>query len=343
MENSNSQIIPITEIRKEYKLSESELKENLIQLEIDLLVRRPGNCDIYSSGSAIILNSNEPKTIKDHYNKRKETPFSDEHDSCSKLSENVLFLTISLTDWLDAIKFGKTLVNKFQSIYLQTAEGALTKKSTQQLFRNAHSPLTPLFINSGVFLSSRAGQPSLTDLSLTERDIHITYDAYSLLKTKLTGETNSEANSEPNSTIKQYWMSEKLFDLNRASDLFFSRINHGNRDEILKNIEDWLSEKWNTPKARLIEQAALSVIPDELYRSAPTKTSNNITSNHRSSALTIINETAKAVEDNFLKKGGRRDKAQTIESELINKHRFTKIMATAAATIISLKVKKTNK
>lgn len=339
MENSNSQIIPITEIRKEYKLSEPELKENLIQLEIDLLVRRPGNCDIYSSGSAIILNSNEPKTIKDYYKKRKGTPFSDEHDSCSKLSENALFLTISLTDWLDAIKFGKTLVNKFQSIYLQTAEGTLTKKSAQQLFRNAHSPLTPIFIDSGVFLSSRAGQPSLTDLTLTESDIHITSDAYSLLQAKLTGETNREANS----TIKEYWMSEKLFNLNRASDLFFSKINHDNRDEILKNVEDWLSEKWDTPKARLIEQAALSVIPDELYRSAPTKTRNNITSNHRSSALTIINETAKAVEDNFLKKGGRRDKAQTIESELINKHRFTKIMATAAATIISLKVKKTNK
>jgi len=135
-------------------------------------------------------------------------------------------------------------------------------------------------------------------------------------------------------------MSEKLLELNRASDLFFSRINHNNRDEILKNIEDWLSKKWNTPKARLIEQAALSVIPDELYRSAPKKTGIKVTGNHRSSTLTIINETAKAVEDNFLKKGGRRDKAQTIESELINKHGFTKIMATAATTIISLKVKR---
>tara|TARA_R100000750_G_scaffold38033_3_gene24499 strand:- start:2185 stop:3213 length:1029 start_codon:yes stop_codon:yes gene_type:complete len=336
MENSKSQIIPITEIRKEYKLSESELKENLIQLEIDLLVRRPGNCDIYTSGSAIILNSNEPKTIKDHYKKRKGTPFSDDHDSCNKLSENVLFLTISLADWLDAIKFGKTLVNKFQSIYLQKTEGTLTKKSAQQLFRNAHSPLTPIFIVSGVFLSSRAGEPSLIDLPLTENDIFITSDAYSSLKIKLTGDTNSEANS----TIKDYWMSEKLLELNRASDLFFSRINHNNRDEILKNIEDWLSKKWNTPKARLIEQAALSVIPDELYRSAPKKTGIKVTGNHRSSTLTIINETAKAVEDNFLKKGGRRDKAQTIESELINKHGFTKIMATAATTIISLKVKR---
>ncbi len=340
MENNDSQVIPITDIRRKYKLSGSELKEKLIEQKLDLLVRRPENVDIYASGSAITPGSNEPKTIKDYYKKNKGTPFSDEHDFYNKLSENVIFLTISVAEWFELNNFGKVLVNKFQSIYFQPTEGTLTKKTAQQIIRNIQSPLASLVIDSGIFLSSRSGPLSAMDILLAESDIYISrHNAEKLLKERSTESPKSNTNQ----IKKEYWMSEKLLDLNTASKLFISELDQDvSRDKLLSTIEDWLRTRWGTSGARLIEQAALAIIPDELYWAAPKKPDSKMSGDHRSSALIIINETAKSIEDKFSETGKKRDKATTIQKELIDNHSFTKNLAIAATSIIILKKRTTS-
>ena len=71
MEYNDCQVTPISDIRLTYELSGSDLKEKLTELEIDLLIYRPANVDIYASASVITLNSNEPKTLKDYHKKHK--------------------------------------------------------------------------------------------------------------------------------------------------------------------------------------------------------------------------------------------------------------------------------
>lgn len=338
MEHNDCQVTPISDIRLAYELSGSDLKEKLTELKIDLLIYRPANVDIYASASVITLNSNEPKTLKDYHKKHKGTPFCDEHDLYTKLSEKISFITISVTEWSEMISFGKVLVNKARSIYLQAANELLTKITAQQIIRNTPSPTVSFVIDSGIFFSSRSGPLSAIDIPLDINDIYIkSTDAEKLLKANLADELKSSKNT----ITKEYWMSEKLLDLNFASELFISRIDQDtNRDKILSTIENWLRARWDTTNKRLVEQAALAIIPDELYESAPKKLGNSMSVAYRSSALTIINETAKAAEDKFLKAGGKRDKATTIQNELITKHKFTTNLAIAAATIISLKKRK---
>lgn len=341
MENNDSKLLPVTDIRKKYKLSGLDLKEKLIELKLDLLVRRPANVDIYASGSVIAPSENKPKTFKDYHKKHQGTPFSDEHDFYTKLRENVSFITISPAEWFEMINLGKALVNRVQSIYFQSTDGLLTKKTAQQIIKNTPSPPASFVIDSGIFFSSRSGPLSAMDILLAENDIYIkSLDADKLLKDHLAGNSRSNSNSTP----KDYWMSEKLADLNLASELFISTIApETTTDNILKTVEDWLRARWDTTSERLIEQAALAIIPDGPYESVSKKPNNATGGVYRSRKLTIINEVAKAIEDKFLETGGKREKATTIQLELINKHHFTTNLAIAASTIINLKKRKNKK
>jgi hypothetical protein len=210
MKNSESQIIPIMDIRTKYQTSESNLTEKFNELEIDILIRRPTNVDIYASGSVINPSSNEPRTFNDNYKAHKGTPFNEEHDLYTKLSEHVSFLTISLAEWSEIIDFGEVLVNRFESIYLKSTEVKLTKKTAPQILRNITSPHALFVINSGIFISPRSGQLFAMDTPLSESDIYIkSSDAEKLLNNHSIDNFKRNADS----IQKEYWMSDKLADL----------------------------------------------------------------------------------------------------------------------------------
>lgn len=339
MENKNVQAIPITDIRKKYGLPELALKEKLIELKLDLMIRRPPNVDIYASGSAITLNSKEPKTIQNYYKRHKGTPFSDDHDFYTKLNENVRFLSITPSMWYEAISFGEVIACKFRSAYLQSKENKLEEMFAQKIVINIPSPPASFAIDSGLFIAPRSGTLVMMDLSITESDIYIkTLDADILEKN-----VTENATTTNQSIKKEYWISDKLADLNMASDIFISVNPEIDRQELLNNIENWLKAKWKNSNERLYKQAALAVIPDKLYGSAPKKPKPEVADKyppHTSSALIAMNETAKEIEDDYLKNHAKsRTKGSAIALKLEDEYCFKKILAIEAAAIITLKIR----
>jgi len=343
MENKDSQVIPITDIRKKYGLPELALKEKLIELKLDLIIRRPPNVDIYASGSAITLNSNEPKTIQNYYKQHKGTPFSDDHDFYTKLNENVRFLSITPSMWHETISFGEVIACKFRSVYLQSKENKLEERSAQKIVRNIPSPPASFVTCSGIFIAPRSGTLVMMDLSITESDIYIkTLDADALEKNLAKNATTTNQ-----SIKKEYWISDKLADLNTASDIFISAKSEIDRQQLLNNIENWLKGRWKNSNERLYKQAALAVIPDKLHGSPPKKPNPEVAEKypaHTSSALIAMNETAKEIEDDYIKSHAKsRTKGSVIALKLEDEYCFKKILAIEAAAIITLKTRSKNR
>lgn len=334
-------IISVTEFLEEHSISESEFKDRIKKLQIPLLCRYPKTVAVHVSGSAIVLNDNELRTAQSLSRLHKGTPFGADHDYYSKVDLDIKFLSISVTDWEEIVNYDELSKYNFNLSVFHESGKDLTQTSAHELLKTSLKPLPTLIIDAAFFITSKSSLNKPKEITIREADILIrTEDSNRILETI----------AEPDKNIEHHeWISDKLFGLNRTSEKFIRKISitsEDERKELIEKIKKHLQEKCGYEGNDLLEQAAFAILPNEHYHAKVSKKilSDEIISQypeHVSTTLTLINEAAK----HFWQATQKTiQKVQSKRTDMIKELKssdwgFTARLASAAATIISLKAR----
>ncbi|MEW5697806.1 hypothetical protein [Pseudomonas synxantha] len=337
-------IISVTGFLEEHSISEIEFKDRIEKLQIPLLCRCPKTVTVHVSGSAIVLNDNEPRTVQSLSKRHKSTPFCADHDYHSKVDLDIKFLSISATDREEIVNYGELSKYNFNSSAFYENGKGLAQASAHELLKTSLKPLPTLIIDAAFFITSKSSPNKLEGITIREADIIMrTEDSKRIL------DTNTEINKNSKKPEHHSWESNKLFELNRTAEKFIPETNITSEDErkqLIEKIKKHLQEKCKYKGKDLLEQAAFAILPNEHYH---TKVSKKILSDeiirqhpeHASTTLILINEAAKYFWQATQKTN---HKIQDKRIEIIrvlqsSEWGFTAKLATAAATIISLKAR----
>ncbi len=335
-------IVSAAEFLEEHSISKSEFKDRIEKLQIPLLYRCPKTVVVYVSGSAIILNDNEPRTAQSLSKQHKGTPFCADHDHHSKVDLDIKFLSISATDWEEIVNYGELSKYNFNLSAFHEREKGLAQASAHELLKTSLKPLPALIIDAAFFITSKSSLNKLEGIIIRETDIVMrTEDSKRIL------ETNTESKKDSKPVERHDWESNKLFELNITSEKFIPESNISSEDErkkLIAKIKKHLRDKCRYEGNDLLEQAAFAILPNEHYHAKVSKKtlSDEVIRQypgHASTTLILINEAAK----HFWQATQKTDhKIQDKRIEMIRvlqslEWGFTARLATAAATIISLK------
>lgn len=171
----------------------------------------------------------------------------------------------------------------------------------------------------------------LEDLMITRKDLN-------LIRGKL-----GTPKTDYGKFIVREWTSSNLAILNEASTYFFSLPEtHLNRPsaEKINEIKSWLRAKWHGhPGESLLEQAANIIIPDKFYAYSPSneaisKETRNENNEYASTALIIINDTAKRYHKEKLENKHTDNWGKKIIKYLNEEHGLGVRISRSASTII---------
>lgn len=335
-------IISATEFLEEHNISESEFKDRIEKLQIPLLCRCPRTVAVHVSGSAIILNDNEPRTAKSLSKQHKGTPFCADHDYHSKVDLDIKFLSISATDWEKIVNYGELSKCDFNLYAFHESGKGLAKVSARELLNTSLKPLPALTIDAAFFITSRNSPDKLEEIIIREADVIMRAE-----DSKRILETNTEINKDSKKSEQHYWESNKLFELNRTAEKFIPEINITSEDErkdLIEMIKKHLKEKCNYKGKDLLEQAAFAILPNEHYRKIkstkmPADKALSQYPEHASTALILINEAAKHFWNASQETTQKVQTKRTVMKKELESSDwgFTARLAGAAATIINLK------
>ena len=335
-------VISVTEFLEEHSISESEFKDRIEKLQISLLCRRPRNVAVHVSGSAIVAGSDELQTAQSLFKRHRGTPFSEEHDYHAIVDLDIKFLSISATDWEEIANYGELSKYNFNLTAFHERGKGLAQASAHELLKTSLKPLPTLIIDAAFFITSKSSLNKLEGITIREADIVMrTEDSKRIL------EANTESNNDSKPVERHDWESNKLFELNIASKKFIPESNISSEDErkqLIEKIKKHLRDKCRYEGNDLLEQAAFAILPNEHYHAKVSKKtlSDEVIRQypeHASTTLILINEAAK----HFWQATQKTDhKIQDKRIEMIRilqslEWGFTARLATAAATIISLK------
>ena len=335
-------VISAAEFIEEHNISESEFKDRIEKLQIPLLCRCPKTVAIHVSGSAIVLNYNEPRTAQSLSNQHKGTPFGADHDYHSKVDLDIKFFSISATDWEEIVNYDELKKCNFNHAFYHESIKGLTQASAHEQLKEILQPFPALIIDADFFITSKTEINQMKEITIRTTDILIrTEDSNRIL------ETIADTDKEQKNIERQEWESDNLFELNKASDEFISEANidsQKERKELIDKIKKHLEKKYNFKGKDVLEQSAFAILPDEHYReikSTKMPVGEALTKypEHASTALILINEAAKY----FWQGGQEKTKKPQAKRIIMIKELessdwgFTAKLAVAAATIISLK------
>ena len=335
-------VISATEFLEEHNISESEFKDKIEKLKIPLLYRCPKTVAIHVSGSAIVLNDNEPRTAQSLSKSHKGTPFGSDHDYHSKVDLDIKFLSINAIDWEEIVNYDELKKCNFNHAFYHESVKGLTQASAHSQLKENLKPFPALVIDADFFVTSKTEINQMKEITIRKTDILIrTEDSNSIL------ETLANTDKEQKTIERQEWESDNLFELNKASDEFISEANitsQNERKELIDKIKYHLEKKYNSAGKDVFEQSAFAILPDKHYRK--TKSTNMPVGEaltkypeHASTALILINEAAKHFWKESQKTIQKTPTKRTVMIEALKSSDwgFTAKLAAAAATIISLK------
>ena len=335
-------VISVTEFLEEHSISESEFKDRIEKLQPPLLCRCPRTVAVHVSGSAIVLNDNEPRTAQSLSKQHKGTPFCADHDYHSKVDLDIKFISISVTDWEEIVNYDEISKYNFNSsIYYERGKD-LTQASAHELLKTSLKPFPALIIDADFFITSKTEINQMKEITIRKTDILIrTEDSNRIL------ETIADTDKEQKNIERQEWESDDLFELNKASDEFIPEANIASqkeRKELIDKIKKHLEKKYNFKGKDVLEQSAFAILPDKHYhkiKSTKMPTGEALTKypEHASTALILINEAAKHFWQESQKTIQKAPAKRTVMIEALKSSDwgFTAKLAAAAATIISLK------
>lgn len=337
-------VISVTGFLEEHSISEPEFKDRIENLQIPLLCRCPKTVAVYVSGSAIILNDNEPRTVQSLSKRHKSTPFCADHDYHSKVDLDIKFLSISATDWEEMVNYDELQKRNFNHAFFHESGKGLTQASAHEQLKDNLQPFPALIIEADFFITSKTEINQMKEITIRKTDILIrTQDSNRILQ------TIADTDKKQKNIEHHEWESDNLFELNKASDEFISEANIASqkeRKELIDKIKKHLEKKYNSAGKDVIEQSAFAILPDKHYRkimSTKMPAGEALTKypEHASTALILINEAAKHFWQATQKTN---HKIQDKRIEIIrvlqsSEWGFTAKLATAAATIISLKAR----
>ena len=335
-------IISATEFLEEHSISESEFKDRIEKLQPPLLCRCPRTVAVHVSGSAIVLNDNEPRTAQSLSKQHKGTPFCADHDYHSKVDLDIKFLSISATDWEKIVNYGELSKCDFNLYAFHESGKGLAKVSARELLNTSLKPLPALIIDAAFFITSRNSPDKLEEIIIRKTDIFIRKENSNRIL-----ETIADTDKEQKNIERQEWESDDLFELNKASDEFIPEANIASqkeRKELIDKIKKHLEKKYNFKGKDVLEQSAFAILPDEHYReikSTKMPVGEALTKypEHASTALILINEAAKYFWQGDQEKTKKPQAKRIIMIKELESSDwgFTAKLAVAAATIISLK------
>ena len=335
-------VISVTEFLEEHSISESEFKDRIEKLQPPLLCRCPRTVAVHVSGSAIVLNDNEPRTAQSLSKQHKGTPFCADHDYHSKVDLDIKFISISVTDWEEIVNYDEISKYNFNSsIYYESGKD-LTQASAHELLKTSLKPFPALIIDADFFITSKTEINQMKEITIRKTDILIrTEDSNKIL------DTIADTDKEQKNIERQEWESDDLFELNKASDEFIPEANIASqkeRKELIDKIKKHLEKKYNFKGKDVLEQSAFAILPDEHYReikSTKMPVGEALTKypEHASTALILINEAAKYFWQGDQEKTKKPQAKRIIMIKELESSDwgFTAKLAVAAATIISLK------
>lgn len=335
-------IISVSEFFEEHNISESEFKDRIEKLQIPLLCRYPKTVAVHVSGSAIVLNDNEPRTAKSLSKQHKGTPFCADHDYHSKVDLDIKFLSISATDWEEILNYDEIQKSNFNHAFFHESVKSLTQASAHEQLKKNLQPFPALIIDADFFITSKTEINQMEEITIRKTDILIrTEDSNRIL------ETIADTYKEQKNIERQEWESDNLFELNKASDEFISEENiasQNERKELIDKIKKHLEKKYNSVGKDVFEQSAFAILPDKHYRKTkstkmPIGEALTKYPEHASTALILINEAAKHFWQESQKTIQKAPAKRTVMIEALKSSDwgFTAKLAAAAATIISLK------
>lgn len=335
-------IISATEFLEVHKISDSEFKDRIEKLKIPLLCRCPRTVAVHVSGSAIVLNDNEPRTAKSLLKQHQGTLFCADHDSHSKVDLDITFLSISATDWEEIVNYDEIQKFTFNNAFFHESVKGLTQASAHEQLKKNLQPFPALIIDADFFITSKTEINQIEKITIRKAEIFIrTEDSNRIL------ETIAGTDKEQKSIERQEWESDNLFELNKASDEFISEANIASqkeRIELIEKIKKHLEKKYNSTGKDLFEQSAFAILPDKQYRKTkstkmPVGEALTKYPEHASTALILINEAAKHFWQESQKTIQKAPAKRTVMIEALKSSDwgFTAKLAAAAATIISLK------
>ena len=334
--------ISAAEFIEEHNISESEFKDRIEKLQIPLLCRCPRTVAVHVSGSAIVLNDNEPRTAKSLSKQHKGTPFCADHDYHSKVDLDIKFLSISATDWEEIVNYDETQKFNFNHAFFHESVKGLTQASAHEQLKKNLQPFPALIIDADFFITTKTEINQMKEITIRKTDILIrTEDSNRIL------ETIADTDKEQKNIERQEWESDNLVELNKASDEFIPEANIASqeeRKELIDKIKKHLEKKYNSVGKDVFEQSAFAILPDKHYhkiKSTKMPIGEALTKypEHASTALILINEAAKHFWQESQKTIQKAPTKRTVMIEALKSSDwgFTAKLAAAAATIISLK------
>lgn len=327
--------LPLQRLIDEFNIPRQVLNEKIKTYRTTLLFHRPMNTTTWVSAQAFIPNSNEIQTITSIFQAKKGTPFSDTHDYCKKVGDDIKFFPIDSPDLEEITATGQVIKRSFKKAFLYSPSQAIEATSSISQFCECISPLRAIVVEADLFIASASRDICPEETTVTENQLFIQRDD----ALKIINEIFQSCELR-----REEWMSDDLFFLNQASIIFLagSDITPENKISKLTAIKEWLMGRLSNQGNDLIHQTALSLLPAEHYKMTPKGTvSPDITKKYpayASVSLVMINEAAiyfwelrnKNIQKNYAKKN------EVIEYLTNEDHKMTRRLASAAFTIIKL-------
>ncbi|KJJ61229.1 hypothetical protein RT21_21480 [Pseudomonas sp. 10B238] len=334
--------LPISRLIDDLKVSRDALNALLRAAGVTLLFHRPKNIDVWVSAHALVLDKAELKAYQSPFREKEGTTFSDDHNHCKKVKTEIKLFPVEIPEWEEITKTGQILKRSFKKAFVFNPSGSIVETLAAEQFKNSISPLRAFVSTADFFVATATTDLSPEEIAVSERQILIRRnDALDIIEQI---EKSEKIKIEkPEQMQKEEWMSQDLYILNKASSELIAgqTITPENKEFVTKNMVTWLKKEFSNTGIDLLRQAALSVLPPELYdmtpeHAVPTDIVEKYPA-HASPSLIMINEAAihfwnlrnDSTQKHYAKKN------EVIEY-LTNKYQMTKRLATAVFTIIRL-------
>ena len=328
-----------TQVISELGITADSLTDLASKLKSTFLIEVPDNTEVYLKGTTL-------KRIQTTFAEAARSSSDFDYDAPIKVDPTIGFLCLDASDCEAIVQRGALRKKQFECVALFNSETGTTCLYPTDYAKQFLPNQERVIYITGSFQTFQRGDVSI------EKSIIIRFENILISTQALRAIRQELKNKEPDygKFQKGGWTSPKLAQLNEASTLFFSQ-NHNSRSELSietkEEIKVWFRAHWGAETGvDLIEQAINAILPARFYPKAPPKETISTPlrseyNDYASTTLILINEAAKhfwqaTQEKNHKTQDKRIEIIRVLQS---SEWGFTARLATAAATIISLKTR----
>ena len=332
IDDNDRKIHSVMDVVHELSTTPKIIIDTASKLKSFFLIKIPDNTEIY-------LRDSYKKTLLSRWGDMATIFDFNRNERTFRVDSNIVFLCLEPLDYESIIPMGHIQQKEFNSVALRENNFDITilnaaGYTTRHSITNFNGTFDSFHKEKSIPLLPPKNPTHEKIIEIKFSDLFITPENLQAIRKELSSEGPIYGNFKT-----EEWTSTMLAQLNEASTLFLASPKpNSTSNEIIKEIEIWLRERWGREDAGdiLVKEAAKAIFPD-MKNESEVKISDHILgvrNDYTSTTLTIINEAAFHNWKEMKSKDGKYKQDKALTDLLQEKYKLKGRLTKAVSTII---------